>query len=190
MTDEEYLFRQDVKEKSITARSSHKMGSARRRKCSFSTDRMTQKEWEKMNGPVYTVKLDEPMTWEAFLAQPKGLQEKYVDGILEKYKIGPSALGRMFGICGTSCSKHLRKLGITFSGKASREETERFEREFCKLADPEPRAKPGADKKNTALQRASFTFSGLFSPETIAEQLAGLFSPERAVTVTVEVVAE
>lgn len=46
MTDEEYLFKQDVREKAITARSSHKIGSSRRRKCSLSTNCMTRKEFK------------------------------------------------------------------------------------------------------------------------------------------------
>ena len=33
MDDAEYIYKQDVKEKAITARSSHKYGSSRRRRC-------------------------------------------------------------------------------------------------------------------------------------------------------------
>ena len=187
MTEEERLFRQDIREKSITARSSRKVGSSRRRRCSFSTDHMSQKEWEKMNGPVYTVKLDEPMLWDEFRNLPDSLQEKYVREILAKYAVGPSALGRMFGIHSTACSKYLRSLGIKFSGKASAEETARFQREFCKQPDPENKPAIAADKKNTELERVSLTFSGLFSPEAIAARLAGFFSPEQQVTVSVEI---
>ena len=78
MTDEEYLFRQDVKEKAITARSSHKRGNSRRRQCSFSTDHMTRREWEKMNGPVSTVKLGRPITWEEFSGMSKSLRRQYI----------------------------------------------------------------------------------------------------------------
>ena len=63
MTEEERLYREDVKEKAITARSSHKIGSSRRKRCTFSTDRMTQKEWEKLNGPIHTITPGKPMTW-------------------------------------------------------------------------------------------------------------------------------
>ena len=50
MDDAEYIYKQDVKEKAITARSSHKYGSSRRRRCGLSSDNLTRKEWERMNG--------------------------------------------------------------------------------------------------------------------------------------------
>ena len=49
---------------------------------------------------------------------------------------------------------------------------------------------PAADKKNTALERLSLTFSGGFSPETIVAKLQGLFEPGQEVTITVEVLAK
>lgn len=143
MTDEAYLFKQDVREKAITARSSHKVGSARRRKCSFSTDRMTRKEWEKMNGPIHRITPGEPMPWAAFKALPDTLQKKYVECILEKYKVGPNAIGRMFGISGTYCGNYLRGLGFTFSGRTSRAETERFLADYGQT----PPEESAADKK-------------------------------------------
>lgn len=145
MTDEAYIFKQDVRDKAITARSSHKVGSSRRRKCSFASDRLTKKEWEKLNGPIHTVTPGEPMTWEAFKAVPDTLQTKYIEGILEKYKVGPNAIARMFGISGTYCGNYLRSLGFTFSGHATPSETARFLRDYGKAEEVE--SKPAADKK-------------------------------------------
>lgn len=143
MTDEAYLFKQDIREKAITARSSHKVGSSRRRKCSFSTDRLTRKEWEKMNGPIHRITPGEPMSWEAFKALPDTLQKKYVECILDKYKVGPNAISRMFGISGSYCCEQLKKLGFTFSGRTSRAETERFLADYGQT----PMEEPAADKK-------------------------------------------
>ena len=188
MTDEAYLFKQDVREKAITARSSHKVGSSRRRKCRFSSDRLTKKEWEKLNGPIHTITPGEAMPWAAFKAVPDTLQKKYIEGILEKYKVGPNAIARMFGISGTYCGNYLRGLGFSFSGHTTPSETARFLRNYGKTEEVE--TEPAADKKNTALERLSLTFSGGFSPETIAAKLAGLFDRGQEVTVTVEVTAK
>ena len=188
MTDEAYLFKQDVREKAITARSSHKVGSSRRRKCRFSSDRLTKKEWEKLNGPIHTITPGVAMTWEAFKAVPDTLQKKYIEGILEKYKVGPNAIARMFGISGAYCGNYLRGLGFSFSGHTTPSETARFLRNYGKTEEVE--TEPAADKKNTALERLSLTFSGGFSPETIAAKLAGLFNGGQEVTVTVEVTAK
>lgn len=145
MTDEAYLFKQDVREKAITARSSHKVGSSRRRKCRFSSDRLTKKEWEKLNGPIHTITPGVAMTWEAFKAVPDTLQKKYIEGILEKYKVGPNAIARMFGISGTYCGNYLRGLGFSFSGHTTPSETARFLRNYGKTEEVE--TEPAADKK-------------------------------------------
>lgn len=188
MTDEAYIFKQDVRDKAITARSSHKVGSSRRRKCSFASDRLTKKEWEKLNGPIHTVTPGEPMTWEAFKAVPDTLQTKYIEGILEKYKVGPNAIARMFGISGTYCGNYLRSLGFTFSGHTTPSEAARFLRDYGKVEEAE--SKSAAGKKNTALERLSLTFSGGFSPEAITEKLQGLFESGQEVIVTVEALAQ
>lgn len=180
MTDEEYLYRQDVKEKAIIARSSRNSRSARRRGCRTSTDNMTRKEWEKMNGPVHTVNLGQAMTWEEFRAMPKNLQQQYAQHILDHYAVGPYAIARMFGVSGAYCGTYLHELGIKFSGKrAAQAETERFLKDY---------GKPAADKKNSLeVERISLTFSGAFSPEAIAARLAGLFPEGQNATITIEV---
>lgn len=184
MTEEERLYREDVKEKAITARSSHKIGSSRRRKCHFSSDRLTKKEWEKLNGPIHTITPGEPMTWGAFRAIPGTLQTKYIKGILEKYKVGPNAIARMFGTSGSNCGNYLRSLGFSFSGHTTPSETARFLRDYGQAEKAETES--AADKKNTELERLSLTFSGGFSPEAIAATLKGLFEPSQEVTVTIE----
>lgn len=188
MNDAEYIYKQDVREKAITARSSHKYGSSRRRKPRMSTDSMTRKEWEKMNGPVSTVQLNEPITWEAFCELPKNLQQEYVKHILAHYSVGPYALARMFGVSGAYCGTYMHSLGITFAGRASQKETARFLADYGEAAK-KSEAAPCADKKNTQLDRISLTFSGSFSPELIAARLKGLFPCEQQVVITVEVSA-
>lgn len=188
MNDAEYLYRQDVKEKAIIARSSRKRGSARRRKCQMSTDSMTRKEWEKMNGPVSTVQLNAPISWEAFCELPKNMQQEYVKHILTRYAVGPYALAQMFGISGTYCSTYLHSLGITFTKRASQKETARFLADYGMGAGANTPA-PVADKKCMQLDRISLTFSGAFSSELIAARLKGLFPDEQQVVVTIEVSA-
>lgn len=171
MDDAEYIYKQDVKEKAITARSSHKYGSSRRRRCGLSSDNLTRKEWERMNGPVHTLKPDEALSWDRFRALPRSLQQDYIKHILSKFKVGPAALGRMFGVSEAYCGDYLKKqLGITFQGRTTRQETLRFLNAYR----PE-RGPVCADKKNTELTRVSLTFCGGFSPDAIAARLQGAF---------------
>ena len=79
-----------------------------------------------MNGPVSTVKLGRPMTWEEFSGMPESLRRQYIQDILNHYDVGPNAIGRMLGVSGPYCGKRLRELGFKFETRASVKETERF----------------------------------------------------------------
>mgnify|MGYP003178612413 CR=1 FL=1 len=180
MDDAEYIYKQDVKEKAITARSSHKYGSSRRRRCGLSSDNLTRKEWERMNGPVHTLKPDEALSWDRFRALPKSLQQDYIKHILSKFKVGPAALGRMFGVSEAYCGDYLKKqLGITFQGRTTRQETLRFLNAYLPEHGP-----VCADKKNTELTRVSLAASRprlspqgckVFSPRALRSRLRSIF---------------
>ena len=76
-----------------------------------------------MNGPVHTLKPDEALSWDRFRALPRSLQQDYIKHILSKFKVGPAALGRMFGVSEAYCGDYLKKqLGITFQGRTTRQE--------------------------------------------------------------------
>lgn len=138
-----------------------------------------------MNGPVHTLKPDEALSWDRFRALPRSLQQDYIKHILSKFKVGPAALGRMFGVSEAYCGDYLKKqLGITFQGRTTRQETLRFLNAYRPECGP-----VCADKKNTELTRVSLTFCGGFSPEAIAARLQGLFPAGTAVSVTVDISA-
>ena len=90
MRDEEYLFKEDVREKAITARSAKK----RPRHSGCRLPQYTTKEMREMSGPTYTLNLKKRITYAEFKALPEGLQKSYVQNIIDKYHVGPSALGR------------------------------------------------------------------------------------------------
>ena len=136
MTDEEYVFRQDVRDKAITARSARKTGNAGKRR--MPVQQMTRKEWEKMNGPIFAMKMNEPMRWDEFKELPQHMQKQYMDGIMAKYEIGSTAIGKMLGISQSYAGKILRGLDIPVPVHPRRSEVDRFMNEFCS-----PKAEPG-----------------------------------------------
>lgn len=183
MTDEEYVYRSDIKEKSKIAKSARSSYSARRHGCRLSTDNMTKKELEKMNGPMHTIKLGEPMAWEDFRKKPSSLQKQYIDAILGKYNVGPAAIARMFGISGQYCGNYLKKLGYSFKDRAKPEETARFLADFgVAVTDAPAREAPAL-----GVERVVLSFVGAFTPEAIAAKLQGLFPESQRVAITVEV---
>lgn len=84
MRDEEYLFKEDVREKAITARSAKK----RPRHSGCHLPQYTAKEMREMSGPTYTLNLKKRITYAEFKALPEGLQKSYVQNIIDKYHVG------------------------------------------------------------------------------------------------------
>lgn len=202
MNDAEFIYKQDVKEKAVTARSARNYKGSRSGRCKLSTDNMTRKEWESMNGPIVSMNPSEPISWERFRALPRNMQREYIKYILDRYTVGPYALARMFGIGGARCSAYIHELGFSFDRKASRKETERFLADYSIDKKPARNFRecldyvstlqdqtPCADKKNTQLDHISVTFSGAFSPEEIAAKLKGFFAVDQQVIITVDITA-
>lgn len=200
MNDAEYIYKQDVKEKAVTARSARNYKGSRSGRCKLSTDNMTRKEWETMNGPIVSMNPSEPISWERFRALPRNMQREYIKYILDRYTVGPYALARMLGISGARCSAYIHELGFSFDRKASQKETERFLADYSIGKKPirnsaegpghcpeVPTSAPCADKKNTQLDHVSLTFSGAFSPEEIAAKLRGFFATDQQVVITVDI---
>ena len=200
MNDAEFIYKQDVKEKAVTARSARNYKGSRSGRCKLSTDNMTRKEWETMNGPIVSMNPSEPISWERFRALPRNMQREYIKYILDRYTVGPYALARMFGISGARCSTYIHELGFSFDRKASQKEAERFLADYS-VSKKSMRAStespdrasvlreqtPCADKKNTQLDHISLTFSGAFSPEEVAAKLRGFFATDQQVVITVDI---
>lgn len=179
MKDEEYIFKEDVREKSITARSARK----RPRHSGCRLPQYTAKELRKMNGPTYTINLGKPIAYKEFKALSESLQKEYLKDIFSKYNVGMSAVAELFGVPVSTCTSKLHKLGFTFPRgfKPNKEDLERFRADFG-LAD--------APAKKIALRNISVGFSGVYDSRIIAQQLKSfdLEGEECRITVVVEVV--
>lgn len=169
MRDEEYLFKEDVREKAITARSAKK-------RISHSGCRLPQytaKEMREMSGPTYTLNLKKRITYAEFKALPEGLQKSYVQNIVDKYRVGPSAVG-----------VYLSKRGFSFKRgfQPTKDDLERFREDYGISAN--------APTKKITLENFSFCFSGAFNAASFVKQIKA-FVPEGQllrVSVAVEVV--
>lgn len=195
MTDEEYVFKSDVKEKSKTARSARNAYSSRRRGCHLSTDHITRKEWERMNGPIHSIKLDAPITWEEFKSKPEDLQKQYLDNIFAKYKVGPTAISQLFQIDKSTCSKRLSGLGYSFkNGKSTPEETTRFYKAFGLVNRVKPITQDAilaVDSQQpdfAAPNIAHFSFTGRRCDLRLDQLLSLLFPENEELSITLEIV--
>lgn len=115
MKDEEYVFRQDVREKSITGRSAHRQRThcGRGGRVRFPSDNLTKKEREKLNGECKTYRLNSPMKWAEFKAMPDEHKISYIKLLRQKFNVSDRQIGTMLGISQACISKEVRRLGIS-----------------------------------------------------------------------------
>lgn len=114
MTDEKYVYQQDIREKAITARSARntRTHNGKRGSVKFPSDKLSKKELNAMNGETKTYRLNDPMKWDEFKVMPKDLQKIYLESITKKWDAPCSALGDMLGVHRTYVSNVMKELGV------------------------------------------------------------------------------
>lgn len=136
-----------------------------------------------MSGPIYTLNLKKRITYAEFKALPEGLQKSYVQNIVDKYRVGPSALAELMGANAGTVSVYLSKRGFSFKRgfQPAKDDLERFREDYG--------ISTNAPTKIT-LENFSFCFSGAFNAASFVKQIKA-FVPEGQllrVSVAVEVV--
>ena len=111
LSDEEYIYRQGIKEKKSVGRGAfHKKNGSKSKKCNFPSDYMTKKERDAMNGEVMSYNPNAWYTWEEFKRLPMEYQVKYVNSLLGKYECGINAISNtLFGLNDRSLALYLSK---------------------------------------------------------------------------------
>ena len=128
-------FDYDAMQKKRIARSAAHM-KRKRKGCSLPSDYLTAAQKRRLNGPVSTYKLDEPMSWESFKAMPEDLQKKYILGLQENYGANDEMIGKMFKKSDTIVLRLRNALSIKPLGKCKMNKNERAIRDakwdaFC-----------------------------------------------------------
>lgn len=122
-SDEEREYRQDCREKAITARSArHKRthcgkGGA----VKFPSDYLTAKERKAMNGEIKTYNINKPMTWAVFKELPKDLQVGYIKMLRHRFNTPDTHISGMFGCSPRTLSLYLADAGISHRIRSGRE---------------------------------------------------------------------
>lgn len=141
-------FDYDAMQKKRIARGASHM-KHNRKGCSLPSDYLTDAQKRRLNGPVSTYKLDEPMSWESFKAMPEDLQKKYILNLQETYQANNDMLGKMFGVTGVSVCKMRHALGIGAMGqsKMTRDEVTVRDAKWDAFCNGVVGGKPGEPKK-------------------------------------------
>lgn len=128
-------FYKEVSEKKVVARGArYRKGGSKSRKCSMSTDYMTQKQWKERNGPIMSYSMTQPIDWNSFKKMPADVQEMYVKSMKEKFGANQTDLAEMFDVHPQTVRMVFKSLGLgkMFSrgGKLMNEEQKKVWHKF------------------------------------------------------------
>ena len=108
-----------MQKKHIARGAAHMKRGSKSKKCTLPSDNLTPAQLRRLNGPVSTYKLDEPMSRESFKAMPEDLQKQYILKLQETYQANDEMIGKMFGVSKVAIFKARQKLGIVPVGKSA-----------------------------------------------------------------------
>ena len=114
MTDEAYTFNETNRERAITRRSARcKKNGSKSKSCKLGVDRLSNKQIEKLHGPVQSWKMTNFYSWKEFKSMPSDIQVEYINYLLDKYGVGLATIStRVFYKSAHLLQQHFRKLGI------------------------------------------------------------------------------
>lgn len=167
MTDEKYVYTQDVREKKNIARSArHKRthcgkGGA----VKLPSDYLTPKELKAMNGEVKSYKLNQPMKWDEFKALPDDLKITYIKVLREKFNVPDCRIADMMGVHKVTFSHFVKTLGLSVGSRIRGKDTKWDESAWFSWVNgaPLPTADPVEESFIEDVEK------GLASLEDIAE---------------------
>ena len=138
-----------MQKKRIARGASHMKRGSISKKCTLPSDYLTAAQKRRLNGPVSTYKLDEPMSWESFKAMPEDLQKKYILGLQENYGATDEMIGKMFKKSDTIALRLRNTLNIKPLGKCklNRKEKEIRDAKWDAFCNGVVGGKPGEPEK-------------------------------------------
>ena len=120
-----------------------------RKGCSLPSDNLTAAQKRRLNGPVNTYKLDEPMGWESFKVMPEDLQKQYILNLQNTYQANDKMIGKMLRKSDVTVGAYRKKLGIHSIGKSkmTRDEKTICDAKWDAFCNGVVGGKPGEPKK-------------------------------------------
>ena len=181
MNDAEYVFHTTNSERKRNGCGDYHKKRRGGRNVRLGSDNLTRKEWEKMNGEVITVELDQPRTWEEYKELPDNYRKDYLNFLISKYSPSKDRLARMFGIAYSNFCKEWDRLGMPKPGYRGRSSDQQL-RDWAVFINnygekPATKEKPEPEPKIPPLQVVD---------QSIRAELRKMFGP--GVKFTIEVI--
>ena len=117
MTDERWVFTQDIREKKQVARSASKTNRQGKGPVKLPSDYMSKKELKKMNGEIMNYNLSQAVNWQNFKFWPKDIQQEYLDKINDTYHATFLDLERVFKTTVTTIRLYFKSRGLVYQSE-------------------------------------------------------------------------
>lgn len=122
MTDERYVYQQDIREKKTIGRSAFaKRTGSKTRYVGLPSDHLTEAQKKRRNGPVRTYNINKCIhSWAVFKSMPSDLKATYMRNCLNTYGARAPQVAEVFEINPVTLRKHLIDSGIAIGGRGGR----------------------------------------------------------------------
>jgi hypothetical protein len=107
----------NLQKKRLARNAFARKGTRGRKGCRLPHENLTKKELEKMNGEVYSVNMNAPISWKSFKALTPNLQEDYLNHLTETHGVGICTIGKdMFGLSVKGLNGYVVKHNLKVNG--------------------------------------------------------------------------
>jgi len=193
-------FAYDVRERKNLARQArYRKNGSKSKKCTLPHEGITQAQWKRMNGEVFTVNLNTPCTWEQFRDLSPMMQKDYLVHLRDTYGVRQKEISEMFGVSRTTVKNLLTEGGVSVEYKLGRygmtPDQQQAWHEFLGVAEEpaeqieevsdEPEAEitavnPDAKPAAMSMRQFSLVFDGALDVNAIANSLLHILGPDAA----------
>ena len=161
MTDERYVFNQDVAERSkMKTGAFHKKNGSKSKKCTLPSDHLTEAQKKKLSGPCFTINMNEPFhDWKKFKSLPQSMQAAYINGLVENYGARRSDIAEMLGTTATNFSAyccHALRDKVPLANKNTPPKRVMDERFLDFLTKPDAKEEPASKKTDEEILKERF----------------------------------
>lgn len=114
MTDERYIFNQDVAERSkMKTGAFHKKNGSKSKKCTLPSDHLTAGQKKKLNGECKSINLSKPITnFREFRSYPYSMQQEYIQNLITNYGARKIDICEMLGTRHSNFDRYIKMHGI------------------------------------------------------------------------------
>lgn len=134
-------FEKEVREKkSIASGARHRVNGSKSKRCTLPSDYLTPAQRKKLNGEVYTVNLNKPITWGELKALQPSMAKEYVEHLHRTHRATATGAAKMLGTSKENYRKFCGSIGAdvhTRRGRTS-EKDEKTWADFIAQRIPHP----------------------------------------------------